>query len=262
MKGVVLAGGLGTRLYPTTRITNKHLLPVFDRPMIFYPVETLVRSGIRDILVVTGGEHAGGFMQLLGDGSDLGVRTLYYASQEGEGGIADALARAEAFADGESVCVLLGDNIFQNGLRSQVDRFESSRAGAGVLLKEVADPERFGVAEIEGDRVVRIVEKPADPPSRYAVVGAYLYDNRVFDIVDDLEPSERGELEITDVNNRYIEGRGLMYDFVDGWWVDAGTPESLLQASRLAAGQTSGPGVAETGERVRADGTSLVANSA
>jgi len=235
MKGVVLAGGLGTRLQPMTQVTNKHLLPVFDRPMIFYPVETLIRSGIDEILIVTGGDHAGGCLKLLGDGRRLGARQLYYAYQEGEGGIADALARAAGFARGDAICVVLGDNIFERDLGPQVARFRQHPHGARVLLKEVPDPERYGVAEIADGRVVRIVEKPTDPPSCYAVVGAYFYDAKVFDLVRALEPSARGELEITDVNNRYIERGELSYDFVGGWWTDAGTPESLLQAGTLVA---------------------------
>ena len=228
MKGVVLAGGLGTRLLPMTAVTNKHLLPVYDRPMIFYPVQTLVRSGIDEILVVTGGDHGGGFMKLLGDGRKIGARRLYYAYQEGEGGIADALARAEPFAANDSICVILGDNVFECDFRAQVARFEQDGCGARILLKEVPDPQRFGVAEIRGDRVVRILEKPADPPSNYA-------DQHVFDIIRRLRPSGRGELEITDVNNQYLCRGELSYDMVTGWWADAGTPESLLRVSNLVA---------------------------
>lgn len=235
MKGVILAGGLGTRLMPMTAVMNKHLLPVYDRPMIFYPVQTLIRSGIDEILIVTGGDHGGAFMKLLGDGSAVGARRLYYAYQDGERGIADALARAEDFAAGSPVCVLLGDNIFERDLGRQLARFREEPHGARVLLKEVPDPERFGVAEIDGDRVVRIVEKPTAPTSYYAVVGAYFYDHRVFQIVDGLEPSERGELEITDVNNHYLARGELGYDFVEGWWTDAGTPESLLNVSNRVA---------------------------
>lgn len=240
MKGVILAGGLGTRLLPMTDVTNKHLLPVFDRPMIHYPVELLVRSGIDEILIVTGGDHAGAFLKLLGDGRKMGARRLYYAYQEGEGGIADALARAEGFVDGDSACVLLGDNIFERPLACQVERFERSGRGARVLLKEVRDPERFGIAEIDDGRVVRITEKPAVPATPYAVVGAYFYDARVFEIIQAIEPSARGELEITDVNNVYLEWGELTYDFVEGWWTDAGTPESLLEASNLVAGRRCG----------------------
>ena len=240
MKGVVLAGGLGTRLLPMTQVTNKHLLPIYDRPMIHYPVELLIRSGIDEILIVTGGDHAGAFLKLLGDGKRLGARRLYYAYQEGEGGIADALARAEGFVDGESVCVILGDNIFERPLCPQVARFRENPRGARVLLKEVPDPERFGVAEVNGNRVLRITEKPANPATNHAVVGAYFYDSRVFEIVQTLDPSARGELEITDVNNVYLEWGELTYDFVDGWWTDAGTPESLLEAANLVAGRKCG----------------------
>ena len=236
MKGVVLAGGLGTRLQPMTRVINKHLLPVFDRPMIFYPVETLIRSGIDEILIVTGGDHAGGCLKLLGDGRQLGARQLYYAYQEGEGGIADALARAAGFGRGDAICVMLGDNIFEHALGPQVARFREHPHGARVLLKEVPDPERYGVAELLNGRVARIVEKPTNPPSNYAVVGAYFYDADVFDLIETLQPSARGELEITDVNNLYLQRGELTYDFVCGWWTDAGTPESLLQATTLVAG--------------------------
>ena len=216
-----------------TAVTNKHLLPVYDRPMIFYPVQTLVRSGIDEILVVTGGDHSGGFMKLLGDGRKIGARRLYYAYQEGEGGIADALARAEPFAANGSICVILGDNVFECDFRPQVARFEQNGGGARILLKEVPDPQRFGVAEICDNRVVRILEKPADPPSHYAVVGAYFYDRHVFDIIKTLKPSGRGELEITDVNNAYLKRGKLRYEVVDGWWTDAGTFESLFHASQL-----------------------------
>jgi glucose-1-phosphate thymidylyltransferase len=219
-----------------TAVTNKHLLPVYDQPMIFYPVRTLIQSGIAEILVVTGGDHGGGFMKLLGDGRKIGARRLYYAYQEGEGGIADALARAEPFAANDSICVILGDNLFQCDFGLQVARFEEIGRGARVLLKEVPDPQRFGVAEVSGDRVVQILEKPADPPSNYAVVGAYFYDRHVFDIIRTLKPSGRGELEITDVNNHYLCRGELSYDMVTGWWADAGTPESLLHASNLVAG--------------------------
>jgi glucose-1-phosphate thymidylyltransferase len=237
MKGVVLAGGLGSRLLPMTAVTNKHLLPVFDRPMIFFPVQTLIESGIRDIVMVVGGDHAGGFLKLLGDGRKMGARRLYYAYQEGEGGIADALSRAEAFADGESICVILGDNIFERSLAGQVARFEELGCGARLLLKAVPDPERFGVAEVAGARVTRIVEKPTRPTSNLAVVGAYFYDRRVCDIIKTLRPSGRGELEITDVNNAYLNWGELTYDMVDGWWADAGTPDSLLHVANLVAGK-------------------------
>lgn len=233
MKGIVLAGGLGTRLRPLTKITNKHLLPVYDRPMIYYPIEALVTAGITDILIVTGGNHSGDFLTLLGNGREFGLQHLNYTYQEGEGGIAEALGLAAYFAAGERVCVILGDNIIERSIAPAVRAFERQKTGAKILLKKVADPERFGVAQLEGDRVVRIVEKPADPPSPYAVTGIYLYDPRVFDIIRTLKASERGELEITDVNNDYI-GRGeLTWEILDGWWTDAGTFNSLFRASEL-----------------------------
>lgn len=233
MKGVVLAGGLGTRLRPLTLVTNKHLLPVYDRPMISYPIEKLVEAGIEDILIVTGGAHAGDFLRLLGNGRQFGLKHLNYTYQEGEGGIAEALSLAEHFADGEPIVVILGDNLFEDSLAGPIRRYQEQGTGATILLKEVDDPERFGVAELDGDRIVRIVEKPRVPPSRYAVTGVYLYDARVFDIVRTLEPSARGELEITDVNNRYLEWGELHCEFLDGWWTDAGTFESLHRASVL-----------------------------
>jgi len=255
MKGIVLAGGLGTRLYPLTRVTNKHLLPVYDRPMVFYPIEKLVEAGIEDILVVTGGNHAGEFLRLLGDGKALGVKRLSYTYQEGEGGIAQALGLAEHFADGEPVVVILGDNIFEASLRDAVRRYREQGEGAKIFLKLVDDPERFGVPELDGDRVVRIVEKPKNPPSSYAVTGIYMYDSRVFDIVKTLRPSGRGELEITDVNNRYIEWGAMTYEVLEGWWTDAGTFESLYRASTLVreARRRAG-GVRSEEERVPAGG--------
>jgi len=235
VKGVILAGGLGTRLLPMTRVTNKHLLPVYDRPMIYYPIQQLVHAGVRDILVVTGGDSAGDFLKLLRNGGDFGLEHLRYAYQEGEGGIAEALGLAEFFASGEPIVVILGDNIFQDSLRPAVDAFRSDPAGAMILLKEVDDPERFGVARVDGSRVVEIIEKPAEPPSRLAVTGCYLYDARVFDVIRTLSPSKRGELEITDVNNRYLEWGALRHHRVAGWWTDAGTVPSLHRASRLVA---------------------------
>ncbi|MFH1277006.1 MAG: sugar phosphate nucleotidyltransferase [Candidatus Eisenbacteria bacterium] len=233
MKGIVLAGGLGTRLHPLTKITNKHLLPVYDKPMIYYPIRTLVNAGITDILVVTGGNHSGDFLTLMGNGRDFGLQHLNYTYQEGEGGIAEALGLAEYFAAGERVCVILGDNIIERSIAPAVRAFEKQPAGAKILLKEVPDPERFGVPELSGDRVLRIVEKPQDPPSPYAVIGVYLYDARVFEIIKTLKPSDRGELEITDVNNAYIERGGLTWDILEGWWTDAGTFPSLFRASEL-----------------------------
>ncbi len=235
MKGIVLAGGLGTRLAPMTRVTNKHLLPIYDRPMVYYPIQTLVEAGITEILLVTGGNHAGDFLRLLGNGRDFGLRHLNYTYQEGEGGIAAALSLAEDFADGGSVCVILGDNILQRTIRPAVEKYCRANKGGMVLLKEVPDPERFGVPVLEGERIVRIEEKPAVPRSRYAVIGVYLYDARVFEIIKTLKPSRRGELEITDVNNQYIAWGELDYGYVDGWWTDAGAIESLYRATCLVA---------------------------
>jgi glucose-1-phosphate thymidylyltransferase len=233
MKGVVLAGGLGSRLYPLTKITNKHLLPVFDKPMIYYPIQCLVNAGITDIQIVTGGNSAGDFLQLLGNGASFGLRRLYYAYQEGEGGIADALKLAEHFAEGEPIAVVLGDNIIESNIKQAVDDFRAQGQGAKILLKEVHDPERFGVATVQGGKVVRIVEKPPQPESNLAVVGIYLYDAAVFDICRTLKPSNRGELEITDVNNEYIRRGTMTCDVLQGWWTDAGTFESLFRAAAL-----------------------------
>lgn len=235
MKGVVLAGGLGSRLRPLTSVTNKHLLPVYNQPMIYFPIQTLVNAGITDIMIVTGGNSAGDFLKLLGNGKAFGLKHLNYTYQEGEGGIAAALSLVEHFASGEPICVVLGDNIIQGNIRAAADAYRAQGGGAKILLKKVSDPQRFGVPELEGDRVVRIDEKPAEPKSEYAVIGIYMYDGSVFDIIRTLRPSGRGELEITDVNNAYIS-RGLMtWDELQGWWSDAGTFESLLHASRLVA---------------------------
>lgn len=236
MKGVILAGGLGSRLDPMTRVTNKHLLPVFDRPMIYYPLQQLVHAGIREILLVTGGNHAGEFLRLLGNGKEFGLKHLNYTYQEGEGGIADALSLAEHFADGEPVCVILGDNLFERAIAPEADAYRAQGKGARILLKEVEDPHRFGVAEVVDGRVTGIEEKPKEPRSRLAVTGCYFYDARVFDIVGTLSPSERGELEITDVNNRYIEWGEMTAGTVEGWWTDAGTIPSLYRATTLVAG--------------------------
>jgi len=235
MKGVILAGGLGMRLSPLTKITNKHLLPVYDKPMIYYPLTTLINAGIDDILIVTGGNSAGDFLRLLGNGKEFGLRHINYTYQEGEGGIAEALRLAEFFADEERICVILGDNIIEKNIIGAVRDFEKQEEGAKILLKEVPDPQRFGVPEIEKDRIVRIEEKPQNPKSKYAVTGIYMYDHSVFDIIKPLKPSQRGELEITDVNNAYIERGTMTYDILDGWWTDAGTFDSLLHASRLIA---------------------------
>ncbi|HEX5432500.1 MAG TPA: sugar phosphate nucleotidyltransferase [Bryobacteraceae bacterium] len=235
MKGIVLAGGTGSRLFPLTKITNKHLLPIFDKPMIYYPIQTLVEAGIRDILLVTGGRNSGDFLRLLANGKEFGLNHLNYAYQEGEGGIADALALAEHFADGEKICVVLGDNILEKSIAAAVRDFERQERGARILLKEVPDAERFGVAEVQGDRIVGIEEKPREPKSNYAVTGIYMYDGTVFEKVRNLVPSKRGELEITDVNNAYIREGLMSFSYIEGWWTDAGTFESLLRAAILVA---------------------------
>ena len=230
MKGVILAGGFGNRLKPLTEVTNKHLLPVYDKPVIFYPLQTLLSAGIKDILIVTGPEHAGGFMKLLGSGDRFGAH-FYFAVQEDAGGIAQALGLAERFVRDDSVAVVLGDNIFEDNFKAQFDSFED---GARIFLKEVHDPERFGVPELDGDKVVRIEEKPTDPKSSYAVTGLYLYDSTIFDLIKTLEPSARGELEITDVNNHYVSKGKMQASFLDGGWTDAGTFESLFEANAIA----------------------------
>ena len=235
MRGVILAGGLGKRLWPLTKITNKHLLPVYDKPMIFYPIECLINAGIRDILIVTGGNDAGDFLRLMGNGRQFGLKELHYTYQEGEGGIADALRLAEDFAEGEKTVVVLGDNIIERDIRRGVAHFFTQQRGARVYLKQVPDPARFGVPVFENDNIIRIEEKPADPKSDYAVTGIYMYDEQVFQFVKDLKPSQRGELEITDVNNLYIEQGTMEYEMLDGWWTDAGTFESLLRATNLVA---------------------------
>jgi glucose-1-phosphate thymidylyltransferase len=235
MKGVILAGGIGSRLFPLTRVTNKHLLPVYDRPMIFYPIQTLVNAGVQDILLVTGGHSAGEFLRLLGNGKDFGLKHINYTYQEGEGGIADALRLAEYFADGEAICVVLGDNIIEGNIQAACDRFRRHPSGAHIILKKVQDPQRFGVPTLEGDKVLRIDEKPANPSSPYAVIGIYLYDHTVFDRIRTLKPSGRGEFEITDVNNSYIAEGSLSFSILEGWWTDAGTFESLLRANNLVA---------------------------
>jgi glucose-1-phosphate thymidylyltransferase len=235
MKGVVLAGGLGSRLFPLTKITNKHLLPVFDKPMIYYPIQALINAGIDDIMIVTGGNFAGHFLQLLGNGKEFGLKHLNYTYQEGEGGIADALSLVEHFADDEAVCVVLGDNIIENNIKQAKEDYEKQGSGAKILLKKVHDPNRFGVPEIEGEKVLNIAEKPKNPKSDFAVIGIYFFDNTVFDIIKTLKPSDRGELEITDVNNHYINRGKMTWNELDGWWTDAGTFESLLYASNLIA---------------------------
>lgn len=253
IRGVILAGGLGNRLLPVTKVTNKHLLPVYDKPMIFYPIQTLLSAGIDEILLVTGGHHAGAFLQLLGNGREYGIRRLQYTYQQGEGGIADALRLAEDFAEGGKICVILGDNIIQKSIQHAVTAFTKQPRGAKILVKEVPDAERFGVAEIEGGRIIRIIEKPKNPPSNLAVIGVYFYDAHVFDIIRPLKPSDRGELEITDVNNAYLHEGTLTYDVLDGWWTDAGTFESLHRAGGLV--QAGAP--VRAGEPVQQGGANL-----
>lgn len=235
MKGVVLAGGTGSRLNPLTRVTNKHLLPVYEKPMVFYPIQTLVNAGIEEILLVTGGKNSGDFLRLLGNGRDFGLKHLNYTYQEGEGGIAEALGLAEHFASNGPICVILGDNIIENNICTAVENFAKQKSGAKILLKEVTDAQRFGVAEIKGDKVLGIEEKPRLPKSSYAVIGVYMYDATVFEKIRRCKPSGRGELEITDVNNFYIAEHSLTYEVLNGWWTDAGTFESLLRANNLVA---------------------------
>ncbi len=235
MKGVVLAGGLGTRLRPLTAVTNKHLLPVYDQPMIYYPIQTLVNAGITDIMVVTGGNSAGDFLKLLGNGKAFGLKHINYTYQEGEGGIAEALSLVEHFGAGDPVCVVLGDNIIEGNIAAAVRAYRHQGKGAKIILKKVPDPHRFGVPELDGKRVLRIQEKPESPKSDYAVIGIYMYDGEVYDIIRTLKPSGRGELEITDVNNAYIERDEMTWEELAGWWTDAGTFESLLRASNLVA---------------------------
>jgi glucose-1-phosphate thymidylyltransferase len=240
MKGVVLAGGTGSRLFPLTKITNKHLLPIYDKPMIYYPIRTLVDAGIRDILIVTGGRNAGDFLRLLANGKEFGLTHLNFTYQEGEGGIADALGLAEHFADGSKLCVILGDNLIEGSIREAADEFRRQERGAKILLKQVQDAERFGVAEIQDGRIVAIEEKPLRPKSNYAVTGIYMYDGTVFDKIRTLVPSRRGELEITDVNNAYIQEGAMTFNHLEGWWTDAGTFDSLLRASNLVAQSVRG----------------------
>jgi glucose-1-phosphate thymidylyltransferase len=235
MKGIVLAGGLGSRLHPLTRVTNKHLLPVYDRPMIFYPIQTLVDAGIEEILIVTGGQNAGDFLRLLSNGKDFGLKHLNYTYQEGEGGIADALRLAEHFTDGDSICVVLGDNVIEGNIRTAAETFRAQEKGAHLLLKAVHDPHRFGCPEIADGKILRIEEKPAKPKSEYAVTGHYFFDEGVFEKIARLKPSARGELEVTDINNMYLEEGTLTYSILEGWWTDAGTFDSLRHATELVA---------------------------
>jgi len=235
MKGVVLAGGLGSRLYPLTKVTNKHLLPVYNEPMIYYPIRILVNAGIEEILIVTGGNNAGDFLCLLENGKDFGLKHINYTYQQGEGGIAAALSLAEHFADRDKIAVVLGDNIIEGNIKAMADEFRQQKDGARILLKEVSDPQRFGVPVFEGEKIVRVEEKPANPASNYAVIGIYMYDYRVFEFIKSLKPSERGELEITDVNNFYIKEGKMQWNVLDGWWSDAGTLESLQSAGNMVA---------------------------
>lgn len=235
MKGIILAGGLGTRLHPLTKITNKHLLPVYRKPMIYYPIECLINSGIEDIMIVTGGNNAGDFLKLLGNGREFGLKDINYTYQEGEGGIAAALSLTEHFVGKDKMVVILGDNIIENNIKQAVSNYAKQKDGAKIILKEVPDPERFGVPELKNGRITGIEEKPKKPKSSYAVIGIYMYDSYVFDIIKTLKPSGRGELEITDVNNAYLKKGNLTYDILEGWWTDAGTFDSLLNASKLVS---------------------------
>lgn len=234
MKGIILAGGTGSRLYPLTKVTNKHLLPIGDKPMIYYPIEKLTEVGIKEILIVTGTEHMGDVVNLLGSGKDFGCRFTYKVQDEA-GGIAQALGLAENFVGDDTMTVILGDNIFQTSLDKAIESYPGH--GAQILLKEVSDPERFGVAEVDGDKIVGIEEKPDQPVSNLAVTGVYMYDARVFDYIRTLEPSDRGELEITDVNNHYISEEAMRFSIMDGWWTDAGTPPSYKRANELVSGE-------------------------
>ena len=234
LKGVVLAGGTGSRLMPLTKVTNKHLLPIGHKPMIYYPIEKLLAAGIEDILIVTGVEHMGDVVNLLGSGKDFNCRFTYKVQDEA-GGIAQALSLAEGFSANEAIAVILGDNIFHANLKKHAEKFRAQKNGARVLLKEVDDPQRFGVAEVIGDKVVNIAEKPKEPKSSFAVTGIYFYDNSVFETIRTLKPSARGELEVTDINNAYIAKNQLTYDVIDGWWSDAGTFESLKRVNELVA---------------------------
>jgi glucose-1-phosphate thymidylyltransferase len=236
MKGVVLAGGLGTRLRPLTKITNKHLLPVYDKPMIYYPLATLVGAGIRDIIIVTGGNNAGDFLRLLGNGREFGLKHLNYTYQEREGGIAEAIGLIQDFVDGDRFVVILGDNILEDNIAPAVEDFQRRPRGAKVFLKEVEDPTQYGVAELKDGRIVDIVEKPEHPTSNYAVVGVYMYDSSVFEIIRGLEPSARGELEVTDVSNEYLRRGELTHEILKGWWADPGASiDALLEANNVVA---------------------------
>ncbi len=232
MKGVVLAGGLGTRLRPLTRITNKHLLPIYKKPMIYYPIEMLAQAGITDVMIVTGGNNAGDFLRLIANGKEFGLTRIHYTYQEGEGGIAEALGLTKDFVEDDKVVVVLGDNILEKGIKKGVAAFAEQQKGARVFLTQVDNPSEYGIAQLDDGKIVRIIEKPQDPPTNLAVVGVYMYPPDVFDVVETLEPSARGELEITDVNNAYIQRGELEYELVDGFWIDAGeSHEALLRAN-------------------------------
>ena len=233
MKGIILAGGDGTRMLPATRVVNKHLLNLYNKPMIYYPLETLANAGIKDVLIVTGGNSPGDFLKLLGNGKSFGLKELHYTYQEGSGGIAEALGLAEDFADNGKVVVILGDNIFEDNISQAVKDFKKQKLGAKLFLKKVPDPKRFGVAEVKGKKIINIEEKPKKPKSNYAVTGLYMYNGQVFDVIKTLKPSQRGELEITDVNNFYIKQETATYEVVKGFWSDAGTFESLFRATNL-----------------------------
>lgn len=245
MKGIILAGGLGTRLYPLTKVTNKHLLPVYNKPMIFYPIETLIKAGIKDIMVVTGGPHSGHFMSILKNGHELGIKHLEYAYQENEGGIADALSLARDFAENDNVTVILGDNTSDADIAKDVENFKQ---GALIFLKQVPDPARFGIATFDPEdssKIIKITEKPKNPESNMAVTGVYIYDNQVFDFIDQIKPSARGELEITDVNNKYVEKGQLTWSELTGYWWDAGTFDTLLEANNYWAKKSKGQALEE-----------------
>ena len=257
MKGVILAGGSGTRLYPLTRITNKHLLPVYDKPMIYYPIQALVNAGITDILIVTGGNNAGDFLRLLGNGREFGLKHLNYTYQERAGGIAEALGLAEHFADGQQIVVILGDNVIEGSIKSAVESFERQEQGAKILLKEVPDPENYGVPILDGDRIVKIEEKPSNPATNFAVIGIYMYDSSVFEVIQTLKPSGRGEMEITDVNNAYIATGTMTYDVLDGWWADAGASiDGYLDSNNLV--RQSGANKLELGVAGRGAGVGML----
>lgn len=233
MKGIVLAGGTGSRLFPLTKVTNKHLLPVGNYPMIYYPIAKLKEAGINDVFIVTGKEHAGAIVNLLGSGYEMGLK-FTYRIQDQAGGIAQALGLAEEFVGNDQCVVILGDNIFEDSITGFVENFKNQKSGAKILIKEVPDPHRYGVPELKGDNIVSIEEKPKNPKSNYSVTGIYMYDSEVFNIIKTLKPSGRGELEITDVNNAYIKKGNLTYNVLQGWWTDAGTFESLARANELA----------------------------